>query len=187
MNVNPARPALPVAASRYLVRTLAAIVSMLVLAGLLGLAGARVNTTKSIGLGLYWTSDRPVQKGEYVLLCPPVVGVIEEARRRGYLAAGFCPGGYGYLMKRILATGGDAVTVDADGVRVNGLLMPHSAPLAADGAGRPLPRFQADRYVLSASEVLLMSDVSSTSFDGRYFGPVGRAQIKTVIVPVLTW
>jgi type IV secretory pathway protease TraF len=41
--------------------------------------------------------------------------------------------------------------------------------------------------VLGASEVLLMSDGSSTSFDGRYFGAVNRAQIRTVIVPVLTW
>lgn len=187
MNVNAERHTLPGAANRYLVRTLATVASMLGLVGLLGLAGARVNTSKSIALGLYWTSDRPVQKGEYVLLCPPTVGVIEEARRRGYLAGGFCPGGYGYLMKRILAAGGDAVTVNANGVRVNGLLLPHSAPLLADRAGRPMPRFQADRYVLGASEVLLMSDVSSTSFDGRYFGPVGRAQIKSVIVPVLTW
>jgi conjugative transfer signal peptidase TraF len=187
MNNTLARNAPPLAASRYLVRTLAIIASSLGVVAVLGLAGARVNTSKSIALGLYWTSRLPVQKGEYVLLCPPQVAVIEEARRRGYLAAGFCPGGYGYMMKRILAAGGDAVTVDADGVRVNGRLLPHSAPLPADQAGRPMPRFRAERYVLGASEVLLMSDASSTSFDGRYFGAVGRAQIRTVIVPVLTW
>jgi conjugative transfer signal peptidase TraF len=182
------RPAaLPRPTSRYLVRALAITASLLGVVGLLGLAGARVNTSKSIALGLYWTSGRPVQKGEYVLLCPPQVGVIEEARRRGYLTAGFCPGGHGYMMKRVLATAGDAVTVRPDGVRVNGMLLPFSAPLATDLAGRPMPRLQGDRYVLGASEVLLMSDVSSTSFDGRYFGPVSRAQIRTVIVPVLTW
>jgi conjugative transfer signal peptidase TraF len=173
--------------SRYLLRCVAMFAVLLVVVAILGLAGARVNTSKSIALGLYWTSDHPVQTGEYVLLCPPQLAVIEEARRRGYLAAGFCPGGYGYLMKRILAGAGDGVTVGADGVRVNGALLPYSAPLLADLAGRPLPRFHADRYVLGASEVLPMSDVSSTSFDGRYFGPVSRAQIKTVIVPVLTW
>jgi type IV secretory pathway protease TraF len=32
-----------------------------------------------------------------------------------------------------------------------------------------------------------MSDVSGTSFDGRYFGPINRSQIKTVIRPVITW
>lgn len=149
--------------------------------------GARVNTSKSIPLGLYWTSDKPVEKGEYVLFCPPQVGVIEEAKRRGYLSAGFCPGNYGYLMKRILAAKGDQVTIADDGVRVNGVLLPHSEPLSHDSAGRPLPRFQASSFVIGNTEVLLMSDVSGKSFDGRYIGPIGRSQIQTVIVPVLTW
>lgn len=172
---------------RYLLRCAAMFAVLLIVVAILGLAGARVNTSRSIALGLYWTSDRPVQKGEYVLLCPPQTGVMEEARRRGYLAAGSCPGGHGYMMKRILAAAGDGVTVGTDGVRVNGALLPHGTPLLADLAGRPLPRFQADRYMLRATEVLPMSDVSATSFDARYFGPVNRARIKTVIVPVLTW
>ncbi|MGL4447802.1 MAG: hypothetical protein ACRCUZ_08805 [Shewanella sp.] len=40
---------------------------------------------------------------------------------------------------------------------------------------------------MAANEVLLMSDVSRTSFDGRYFGPVSRVQIRHVIRPLLTW
>lgn len=187
MNRASGRQAPRQIASRYLVRTLAASAILLGVVGLLGLAGARVNMSKSIALGVYWTSDRPVQKGEYVLLCPLSIGVMEEARRRGYLSAGLCPDHYGYLMKRVLAAGGDRVAISSDGVRVNGKLLPHSSPLPVDPAGRPMPRFQSDRYVLNASQVLLISDVSSTSFDGRYFGPVDRAQIKTVIVPVLTW
>lgn len=149
--------------------------------------GARVNTSRSIPVGLYWTSDRPVEKGAYVLFCPPQVGVIAEAKRRGYLAAGFCPGGYGYMMKRIAATEADAVVIADEGVSVNGRLLPFSAPLVRDRAGRPLVRFNPTRFMIGASELLLMSDVSRTSFDGRYFGPVNRAQIKTVIVPVFTW
>lgn len=149
--------------------------------------GARVNTSKSIPVGLYWTSNQPVEKGAYVLFCPPQVGVIAEAKKRGYLSAGFCPGDYGYMMKRILAAKEDSVTISDDGVRVNGELLPFSTPLRQDGAGRALPRFQSVHFIVGNSEVLLMSDVSGTSFDGRYFGPVGRSQIQTVIVPVLTW
>jgi conjugative transfer signal peptidase TraF len=162
-------------------------------AGLIGLGivcyfiGARVNVSKSIPVGLYWTSNQPVEKGAYVLFCPPQVGVIAEAKRRGYLSAGFCPGGYGYMMKRISAAKDDRVTIFKDGVRVNGVLLPFSTPLKQDRAGRALPRFQSARFTLGNSEVLLMSDVSGTSFDGRYFGPVGRSQIRSVIVPVLTW
>ena len=150
-------------------------------------AGARVNTTKSIPVGLYWASSAPVEKGAYVMFCPPQVGVFGDAKERGYIGGGFCPGGYGYLMKKVLAAKADAVTVADDGVRVNGALLPLSAPLKTDKAGRPLPRYQTNSYELGNSEVLLMSDVSGTSFDGRYFGPVNVSQIKTVIVPVITW
>jgi conjugative transfer signal peptidase TraF len=150
-------------------------------------AGARINTTKSIPIGLYWTSSAPVGKGAYVLFCPPQVGVFEDAKSRGYIGAGFCPGGYGYMMKRVLAAKDDAVTIGDEGVRVNGALLPLSAPIKADKTGRPLPRHQANSFTLGNSEVLLMSDVSATSFDGRYFGPVNRSQIQTVISPVITW
>ena len=152
--------------------------------------GARVNTTKSIPLGLYWASSAPVDKGAYVLFCPPQnfnAGVFEIARDRGYIGAGFCPGGYGFMMKRVLATTGDVVSIVDEGVRVNGELLPFSARINADKGGRALPRYQSGRLVLGASEVLLMSDVSATSFDGRYFGPVNRAQIRNVIFPVITW
>ena len=97
---------------------------------------------------------------------------------------------------RPLAGAGDGVGLDGviahvavadDGVRVNGELLPLSAPIKADKAGRPLPRYQSNSYTLGNSEVLLMSDVSATSFDGRYFGPINRSQIKTVIRPVITW
>ena len=75
----------------------------------------------------------------------------------------------------------------AEGVRVNGELLPLSAPIEADSAGRPLPRFQAERFTLRGSELLLMSNVSGISFDGRYFGPIDRSQIKGVIRPIFRW
>ncbi|GGE90603.1 conjugative transfer signal peptidase TraF [Massilia psychrophila] len=171
----------------------AAVAVSLVGAGVIALGllchvvGARINTSKSIPLGLYWTSNGPAEKGAYVIFCPPQVGVIAEAKRRGYLSAGFCPGDYGYMMKKILAAKGDRVTIAGEGVRVNGALLPLSAPLAHDRVGRALPRFQSDRSTLGSNDVLLMSTVSGTSFDARYFGPVGRSQIRSVIVPVVTW
>ena len=168
----------------------AAVISsagMLALGGLCGALGLRINSSRSIPLGVYATSDRPVVKGAYVLLCPPQSAVIAEAKRRGYLAAGFCPGNYGYMMKMVFAVAGDAVAIETDGVSVNGASLPLSAPLLSDAAGRPLPRYRPATFVLGPSQVLLMSNVSGTSFDGRYFGPVGRTHIKTVIVPVFTW
>ena len=133
-------------------------------------------------MGVYWTSGQPVEKGAYVLFCPPRTSVFAAAKERDYIAAGFCPGGTGYMMKQVVAATDDAVSIGDDGVRVNGALVPFSQPLTADKAGRPLPRF-----TLGKSELLLMSDGSGTSFDGRYFGPVNRAQVVSVIRPVFTW
>ena len=162
-------------------------ITLLLLGAACQVAGARINTSKSIPLGLYWTTNAPMAKGANVLVCPPDGNVFRQAKERGYIGAGFCPGDYGYLMKRVAATQRDTVTVTSEGVRVNGERLPLSAPLHADNAGRPLPRYGANGTVLGHAEVLLMSDGSPTSFDGRYFGPIGRAQLVTAITPVLTW
>ena len=148
--------------------------------------GARINTSKSIPVGLYWMTERHIEKGEYVLLCPPPSNVFDEAKKRGYFGAGFCPGDYAYLMKKILAAKNDTVVLADDGVHVNGELLPVSTPLIADKQGRPLPVLRGE-YQLGDSDLLLMTDVSPISFDSRYFGLVNRAQIKGVIRPVFTW
>jgi len=171
-----------------LVRTAAiAGVALFVLGLIAGAAGMRINTSRSIPLGVYWAVADPVRKGAYVTLCPPALEVMAEARRRGYLQGGTCPGGYGYLMKKVVATSNDAVAISSEGVRVNGTLLPLSAPLSRDPSGRQLRRFQLNEFIIGGHQLLLMSDVSATSFDGRYFGPIDRDQVKSVIVPVLTW
>jgi conjugative transfer signal peptidase TraF len=162
-------------------------VTALALGAVLCAAGARINTTKSIPVGLYWTTDAPVERGAYVMFCPPKIGVFDDAKERGYIGAGLCSGGYGYMMKRVLAANDDSISVSDYGVRVNGELLPLSVPRVTDTAGRPMPRYRTNRYTLGASELLMMSDVSATSFDGRYFGPINRAQVQTAIRPVITW
>jgi conjugative transfer signal peptidase TraF len=150
-------------------------------------AGLRVNTTKSIPVGIYRLTDDPVGKGEYVIFCPPQTALFDEARERGYIGAGFCPGNYGYMMKRVLATENDRIVSTDEGVTVNGHLLPLSQPLEWDKAGRKMARYPFGDYKLRPSELLLMSDVSATSFDGRYFGPVKQSQIKSVIEPLITF
>ena len=150
-------------------------------------AGARINTTKSIPPGVYWTATKAAAKGDYVLFCPPALPQFDVAKERGYIPAGFCPGDYGYMMKRVLAAKGDAIAVADDGVRVNGHLLPDSVLRKADRGGRPLPRYQDNNYTLTEQQVLLMADANPLSFDSRYFGPIQLSQIKTVIVPVFTW
>ncbi len=172
---------------RVAIGTAVAGVFILLLGVVAYASSARINTTKSIPVGLYRLTSDPVEKGAYVMFCPPRTGVFDYAKERGLIGAGFCPGGYGYMMKRILAAKNDAVSISDDGVRVNGELLPNSTPIKADKAGRPLPRFKTDRFILGGSELLLMSDICRTSFDGRYFGPINHSQIKGVIRPVFTW
>ena len=151
------------------------------------LAGARINTTRSIPVGLYWVSDDPVTKGRFVMFCPPEVNIIKQAKARGYIGAGFCPGGYGYMMKRVLASQDDVIRIDAKGVQVNGTLLPFSVPISRDAHGRELTAYSTAATRLSAQQVLLMADDNPLSFDARYFGPVQRSSIRSVITPVLTW
>ncbi|MBX3307657.1 MAG: conjugative transfer signal peptidase TraF [Nitrospira sp.] len=149
--------------------------------------GLRLNTTRSIPLGLYKMSHDPIEKGVYVLWCPPERPEFDLAKERGYIGVGFCPGGYGNMMKRVLAEDHDLVSVSDDGVRVNEQLLPLSAPIDEDAVGRPLPRYRLAPYVLGDAEFLLMSESNARSFDARYFGPIDRRHIQGVIHPLWTW
>lgn len=149
--------------------------------------GLRLNTTRSIPLGLYLMSNDPIETGAYVLWCPPQRPEFDMAKERGYIGAGFCPGGYGYMMKKILAAHNDVVSVTDDGVMINGTLLPASQPMEADSMGRWLPQFRVTNHRLAPSELLLMSDTNSRSFDARYFGLVHREHIQSLIHPIWTW
>ena len=162
-------------------------IAVLVIGGISYLTGVRINTTKSIPVGIYQTSNRAIGKNSYVMFCPPQNDLFDVARKRDYIGAGFSPGGYGYMMKKILAAKNDIVTINENGVYINGALLPGSKPLKSDSADRAMPNYQIDNHLLSDNELLLMSDISNTSFDGRYFGFITRSQIKAVIHPVYTW
>src|SRR5918996_4311256 len=82
----------------------------------------RINTTESIPVGFYWMTTDPVKKGSYVIFCPPETELFDTAKERGYIGAGFCPGGYGYMMKRVVAAKDDADVIGAQGLGVKGEL-----------------------------------------------------------------
>ena len=150
-----------------------------------GLAGLRVNTTRSIPIGVYLTHATPITVGEYVIFCPPQNALFAVAKKRGYISVGFCDGGTGQMMKRVVAMAGDDVAITLDGVYVNDQRLPLSRPLSNDANHRPLPNLSGLRLRLAQDDVFLMSDVSATSFDGRYFGPINRSLIHHVIAPLI--
>ena len=149
-------------------------------------AGIRINTTHSYPPGFYLKTHDPIEKGALVIFCPPDTPPFREARERGYIGSGFCPGGYEYMIKKILAASGDHVVISPEGVTVNGKLLPNSKPMVTDTDGRALPHPSIMR-ALSEDEVLLMSDYSVKSFDGRYFGIMDRAAAISTLKPLWTW
>ena len=164
-------------------RVVVSLISGFALFGLLGLAGARVNTTASFPIGLYWQVARSPGMGDLVWFCPPAEVVFLTALARGYLSPGFCPSGSSPLLKRVVAVGGDYVVITPTGTTVNGLPLLNSRQRAVDPAGRPLPAYRLDA-VLSEGQVLLLSDHHPNSFDGRYFGPVTATHLRGVVMPV---
>jgi conjugative transfer signal peptidase TraF len=161
--------------------------SPLWLLALAGLAGLRVNHTHSFPVGVYWAVPKAPAVGDLVFFRPPEDPVFDQALSRGYIGSGGSFTHYEIMLKRLVAVAGDMVTIDTAGVTVNGRMLANSKPQAVDLAGRPMPVWHLKGYRLGAGEVLLMSDYSPISFDGRYFGPTPRTQIQSVAWPVLTW
>jgi conjugative transfer signal peptidase TraF len=145
-------------------------------------AGLRFNTSGSLPRGLYRLTGATPRRFALVLVCPPPAAAA-LARRRRYLPAGPCAEGTRPLGKLLLAVPGDLIEVSAAGLEVAGRLAPFSRPLAADAAGRPLPRTAFGRRRLAPGEVWVYAP-HPRSFDSRYFGPVPAASLRGTLVPV---
>lgn len=150
-------------------------------------AGLRINGTHSEPVGIYWAISKAPARGDFVFAMPPANPIFKLAKERGYLGPGPGPAGTCPLIKQVAAMAGDRVSIDEGGVWVNGVRLKNSAPSPVDEAGRLLQPYYLKDYTLGSDEILLMSDYSPASFDGRYFGPISRTTIQSVIVPILTW
>src|SRR6202040_3845053 len=86
--------------------------------------GIRLNLTPSLPLGFYITSRS--SSANLVEFCPQG-NAASISLGRQYRTAGACPDGGAPLLKPAVAVPGDQVEVSADGIRVNGQLLPNSA------------------------------------------------------------
>ncbi len=159
---------------------------ILAVALLLFQLGGRVNYTKSFPIGVYWTVEGEIKKGDLVLFCPPKTDVFIEAKKRQYITSGFCESGFGELMKKVVAVSGDTISINHSTVTVNNNELPNSANIGIDKFQRPMPDLLLQNYTLKDQEIFLMSDYNKESFDGRYFGVVDRTYISTAVMPIWT-
>lgn len=147
--------------------------------------GYRINLTPSEPLGLWRIVklDRAADVGDLVFVCPPRTAVMQEARRRGYLRSGLCPGGVAPLIKSIIALPGQRVDIGI-GVTVDGHRVFNSALQQRDGEGRLLTPFGGG--ILPPGSVSLHSPFAG-SYDSRYFGPIPASGILGLAQQVLTY
>jgi conjugative transfer signal peptidase TraF len=146
----------------------------------------RYNGTASVPIGWYFHPPAPAQieRGASVLAC--LEG--EAARfaiRRGYLSRRpyslDCAAWIAPMLKRVLAVPGDTVRLYPGGLFVNGIPR-RPAPPTVDRQGRRVqPRYGT--HVLGEGTYWLASDISC-GYDSRYFGPVRRAQVFRLAVPL---
>jgi conjugative transfer signal peptidase TraF len=142
---------------------------------LLGFLGIRINTSPSLPIGLYITTqDRSTNLVEFC----PAEPFATLAIARGYRDSGTCRDGGAPLLKPIVARPGEAVEFSAAGISVNGVRLSNTAPLLKDTKGRPLQPWPFGRYFVLPKTVWVASTYHPRSFDSRYFGPVATSTIR---------
>ena len=153
------------------------------LIGMAGLVGVRLNLTNSVPIGLYVISHSP--EANLVEFCPPEpFGTL--SRERGYRERSRfgCPDGAKPLLKPIAARAGDIVSMSAAGIVVDGKLIPHTAPLRLDSAGRSISAWTSGTYPVRRGTIWLASSFNTHSFDSRYFGPIPESSVLQHVRPL---
>jgi conjugative transfer signal peptidase TraF len=148
-------------------------------------SGFKIILSPSVPMGIWHVSKltQPLRRGDFVWFCPPDTAVFRQARERGYLQPGDCPGNYLHLMKPVAAILGDNVRILKDGVRVNGKFSSNSVPLIHDSNGRVL-KSNSGQFTVRAGTVWLLSSFDKHSYDSRYFGAIELWQIAGFGRPV---
>jgi conjugative transfer signal peptidase TraF len=156
-----------------------AVVAFCLIAGLIGV---RVNTSYSLPMGLYIVTTDPT--ATLVEFCP-AGPFATQSSERGYRTPGItCSDGAVPLLKPIVASYGDVVEMTPAGIKVNGSLLPKTAPLTRDSHARPLLPWPFGAYHVEPGTVWVASSYHRGSYDSRYMGPISIAQIRRRLKPL---
>jgi conjugative transfer signal peptidase TraF len=146
--------------------------------------GLRINVTPSLPLGVYIISHSP--SAHLVEFCPQGTAASISLSRQ-YRTAGACPDGGAPLLKPVVAFPGDQIQVSADGIRINGQLLPNSAGRFRDHLQRPLDPWPYGTYRVEPGTVWVVSTFNSYSFDSRYYGAIPESSIRHRLRPLWTF
>ncbi len=171
--------------SRFLCSLFYVAVFLLVASAAAYVLGVRFNLTPSLAPGLYVRTAGTGTVGQMVTFCPPE-SIAPLALERGYIHRGSCPGGVEPLGKYVLAVEGDTLTLAAEGILVNGEVIPNSAIQPQDRTGHPLPHPPFGTHLVGPDSFFAFSGRHPRSFDSRYFGSVPRSAVRSAIRPLWT-
>jgi len=154
---------------------------------LFGVAGLRINCSASLPAGLYIASA----EGAFVEFCPDDHGL---SAHRGYRhtplltpwAKGVCQDGAAPLLKPMIGKTADEIILSPAGIMVNGKLLPHTAPLEQDSAGRPLTHWPFGHYRTGPGTLWVASSYNPRSYDSRYLGPILHSAVRVRLRTLLT-
>ena len=169
-----------------LLSMIALLLFLLTLKLTLSFGNLYLNISDSLPAGLYASSkpDGPLRKNDLVLSCLPDDAAL-FASGRGYLAAHGLLNRCNPIGKYVVATAGDKVRVNTDGITVNDRLLPHTAPLQYDGQGRKL--FSTPLETSLKQHELMLANFLPNSYDSRYFGIIQDDHILGRLKPVFTF
>ncbi len=146
----------------------------------------RFNLTPSMPIGFYYQVAHPgkLQRGQTVEVCLPK-NIGEQGIQRGYLNKGSCEGGFEPVIKELIAIPGDEIKINHDGIFVNKIF--YRAPfIQFDMNGQPMSSYSIKAIKSTNQYWLYGANDLEYSWDSRFYGGVGRENIKAVIRPFLT-
>ncbi len=171
--------------ARPIVAVSASLAMLGALAGISFISGLRVNLTPSFPLGLWRIEPllRDVAVGDRIFICPPASAAFQQARERGYLGHGLCPGWFAPLIKTVAAVSGQHVVIHGE-IAIDGVPVDHSTVRPVDGQGKALP--PASGGIVPPGQLFLFSEYAG-SYDSRYFGPIPAAGVLGLAYPLLVF
>lgn len=144
-----------------------------------------INVTPSLPRGIYLrVPSATIKNNDLVLIC-----LTDEHKKIGltreYIAHGTRCNGADPLLKLVVATPGDNVTLYEDHLTVNNTILPYPT-LSFDSKNRPLTPYPRKAY-LNTPGYWLIGTHDKRSWDSRYWGPVARQQIIGKVKPLIFW
>lgn len=144
--------------------------------------GVRINISTSYPLGLYQAMDESWVKHDLVMSCLPT-DIAKRAVARGYLGLSSECDGHTPVIKRVMAIGGDHVSVDKQ-LAINGRRIPNTRITKTDAQGRLMT--VARGGMTQTGYIWLVSNYSADSFDSRYYGEIAEHYVQYKLEPLWT-